>query len=70
MVVRCLAKGCGHASLIDPRRYFAGPRDWPREGVFGRFRCVCGGRQARMAYKRHEDAAEGPIHPAVLALWF
>jgi hypothetical protein len=43
MVVRCPAEGCDHAALIDQRRYFSHLRDWPREGVSTRFRCICGG---------------------------
>lgn len=70
MVVRCLAQGCGHAALIDQRRYFSSPRDWPREGPSTRFRCLCGGRQATVRYTRNADAGEGPIHPAALSLWF
>lgn len=70
MVVRCLAEGCDHAALLDQRRYFASARDWPREGPSTRFRCLCGSRQAEVRYTRHEDAEEGAIHPAALALWF
>ncbi len=70
MIVRCLAKTCGHAALIDQRRYFPDARDWPREGASNRFRCVCGSRQATVAYTRDAYAAEGTIHPAALALWF
>lgn len=70
MVVRCLAGGCKNASLIDQRRYFDNPRDWPREGSSTRFRCVCGSRQASVSYTRHVRAKEGTIDPASLALWF
>lgn len=70
MVVRCSIEGCGNAALIDQRRYFTNPRDWPREGASTRFRCVCGGRQATVSYTRDAYAKEGTIDPASLALWF
>lgn len=70
LVVRCLASNCGHAALIDQRRYFSNARDWPRAGVSSRFRCLCGSRQASVSYTNDAYAAEGPIHFAALALWF
>ncbi len=70
MIVRCLAKGCDHAALIDQRRYFSQPRDWPPEGPSNRFRCLCGSRQARVTYTRHCHASDGPLSPVALALWF
>ena len=70
LIVRCDRQGCTHAALIDPRKVFSSRAQWPAQGRSGRFRCVCGSRESLVSWTSHADAAEGPIHPAALALWF
>ncbi|RZI98477.1 MAG: hypothetical protein EON90_13295 [Brevundimonas sp.] len=70
MIVRCERPGCGHAALVDQRRVFGHPREWPRAGRCHRFRCICGSRESQIDYTRDAYAPEGPIHPDALKLWF
>lgn len=70
IIVRCDRPGCDHATLMDPRPLFGGPRNWPAQGRSGRFRCKCGHREAVVTYTRHADAPNGPISPDAIRLWF
>jgi hypothetical protein len=70
LVVRCDAPVCGRAALLDPRPLFGSARHWPAMGRSYRFRCQCGHRVAQVSYSNNADAAEGPISPAALKLWF
>lgn len=69
-IVQCDLPGCTRAVLIDPRKIFSSPREWPAEGRTERFRCQCGSRVARISWTRNADQAEGPVAQAALALWF
>ncbi|RZJ00907.1 MAG: hypothetical protein EON90_05225 [Brevundimonas sp.] len=70
MVVRCLSRNCGHAALLDQRKLFGHPRDWPQAGRSHRFRCICGSRESRIDYTANAYATEGPVNAQDLALWF
>ena len=70
LVVRCDLPACGRAALMDPRPLFGPARHWPAGGRSYRFRCQCGHRVARVSYSNNAAAAEGPISPAALKLWF
>lgn len=70
LIVSCDQPNCDRAAVIDPRKLFGSPRDWPSRGASERFRCLCGSRQSRVDYTNNADVREGPIDRASLALWF
>lgn len=70
LVVVCTMPGCARAAVLDPRRLFGPRRLWPSAGSSDRFRCSCGGRQARVSYTDRSSWREGPIDRASLALWY
>lgn len=70
MIVRCDRPSCDHAAIVDPRKVFGSVRDWPTRGRSHRFRCICGSRESQVDYTRDAYAADGPIHPDALKLWF
>lgn len=69
LIVQCTMVGCDHAVLMDQRKVFGSPREWPREGHSDRFRCRCGSRQTKLSYTRNEAFGEGPISHSVINLW-
>lgn len=69
LIVQCDRPTCDHAVLMDPRPLFGASRQWPAEGRSSRFRCRCGSRETRISYTRNASQANGPISPAVIALW-
>jgi hypothetical protein len=69
MVVQCLAPGCGHGRLMDPRPLFGAGRQWPPEGPSYRFRCVCGSRASQVRYTTNVSLSDGPISAQAISLW-
>ena len=69
LVVECMAPGCGHARLMDPRPLFGGRGRWPAEGPSYRFRCQCGSRTTRVRYTTNISLSDGPVSAAVISLW-